>query len=187
MLRIFSTPKTSVSPSATMNSHDAYVTPSTTMVTNVLMKKGGVAALSRSMLRRLRALRALEAALDPVLALDPRRRVDALGREALDVDQRHHLLLLVVLGAADGGVLDRLVPVAERHADAAGRRFPFRALQRRGQLLRRGLLAAVRRHRLLRGKLEAEQRLHHAVGRLDRMHLVRVGIELPPPVVQRAL
>jgi hypothetical protein len=37
MLRILRTPNTSVSPSATMNSHEAYVTPSTRIVTAVLI------------------------------------------------------------------------------------------------------------------------------------------------------
>src|SRR4051794_18749197 len=85
--------------------------------------------------KNLVALRAGESALDPVLALHARRRIDALRGEALDVDERHHLLRRVVLRAADRRVLHRLVAVAERHADGARGRFPRRALQRGGELL----------------------------------------------------
>src|SRR4029078_10849661 len=113
MLRIFRTPKTSVSPTATMKSHDAYVRPSTRIVTTASTARPAIA---------LRAvLRAGEAGRDPVLRLHVRRRVDALGREALDVVEDDHLLRGVVARSADRRLLHRLVAVAERHADAARR------------------------------------------------------------------
>src|SRR5689334_18314606 len=132
-----------------MNSHDAYATPSARMVMAVFTKKGGQRRPSLVLFSNPSvAFRALEAALDPVFALDAGGRVDAVGVEALDIHERHHLLRRIVLGAADRRVLDRLVPVAELHADAPGRRFPFRVLQRGGDLLPGRLLAAVGGHRL---------------------------------------
>src|SRR6516162_6601977 len=110
MLRIFRTPKTSVSPTATMKSQDAYVRPSTRIVTTAF-----TASASPGSLRA--ALRAGEAGADPVLRLHVRRRIDALGREALEVVEHDHLLRRVVARLADRRVLHRLVAVAERHAD----------------------------------------------------------------------
>src|SRR5688572_19491961 len=106
MLRIFSTPNTSVSPNATMNSHDAYVRPSTRIVS---------AACTR--FRPSLTFGAGEAGLDPFFRLHVGRRVDALGVEALDVFEHHHLLGRVVARLADRAVLHRLVAAAERHAD----------------------------------------------------------------------
>src|SRR6186997_2934489 len=103
------------------------------------------------------ALGAGEAGLDPVLRLHVRRRVDAVGGEALDVLEDDHLLRRVVARLADRRVLDRLVAVAERHADAAGGRVPLEAGERGGELLAGRLLAAVRGHRLLDRELQAEQ------------------------------
>src|SRR5262245_25455710 len=89
------------------------------------------------------ALRADEAGLDPGFGSHVQRWVDARGREPLDVFQHDHLLARVIARPADRGVLDRLVSIAERHADAAGGRVPLGVAQRRGQLLGRRLLAAV--------------------------------------------
>src|SRR4029450_9312778 len=118
-------------PRATMNSHDAYARPSTRMVSAVCTR-----------LRRLLAFRAGEAGLDPLLGLHVGRRIDALGVEALDVLEHHHLLGRVVARLADRSVLDRLVAAAERHADLAGRRIPLGVAQRVGKLFRLGRLAA---------------------------------------------
>src|SRR6478609_7406109 len=81
------------------------------------------------------ALGAGEAGLDPVLRLHVRRRVDAVGRKALDVVEDDHLLRRVVARLADRRVLDRLVAVAERHADAAGGRIPLEVRQGGRELL----------------------------------------------------
>src|SRR3954447_22594990 len=89
------------------------------------------------------ALRAGEAGLDPIFGLHVRRRVDALRRKALDVVENDHLLGSVVARLADRRFLDRLVAIAERHADAAGGRVPLRAGERGGELLAGRLLAAV--------------------------------------------
>src|SRR5262245_51096798 len=121
-----------------MNSHDAYVSPSIKMVSSALT------LLARRAERRAApkparipsgdrrtypfdeglhslALGAGEAGLDPVFALHARRWIHALGVEALDVLEHHHLLAGVIARLADRGVLDRLVAVAEHHADATSR------------------------------------------------------------------
>src|SRR5450432_2780889 len=105
MFRIFSTLKTSVSPTATMNSHDAYVRPSIRIVTTAFIARPATPLRA--------ALGSREAGADPLLRLHVRRRVHALGRKALDVVEHHHLLGGVVARLADRRVLDRLVAVAE--------------------------------------------------------------------------
>src|SRR6476659_695100 len=152
MLRILRTPKTSVSPTATMKSHDAYVRPSTRIVTTAFTTTAPPSGLRA-------ALRAREAGADPVLGLHVRRRVDAVGREALDVVEDDHLLRRVVARLADRGVLHRLVSVTERHADAAGGRLPLGVGERGSDLLAGRLLTAVSDHRLLDRELQPEQRL----------------------------
>src|SRR4051812_22176698 len=108
MLRIFSTPNTSVSPSATMNSHDASIRPSMRMVRarfiSYLSPAGrgegrGVASAQNA--PSLVALRAGHAALDPVQRLDARRGIDAFGGEILDVDQIDPPRIRIVFGAAE--------------------------------------------------------------------------------------
>src|SRR6516164_9178577 len=149
MLRIFRTPKTSVSPTATMKSHDAYVRPSTRIVATAFTASASPSSLWA-------ALGAREAGADPVLGLHVRRRVDAVGREALNVVEHDHLLRRVVARLADRGVLHRLVAVAERHPDPAGGRVPLRAGERGGELLGCWFLASVGGHRLLDRELESE-------------------------------
>src|SRR3954453_9545873 len=122
MLRILSTPNTSVSPSATMNSQDASIRPSTMIVRSRFTYlspagrgKGPVASAQSN--QSLIALRAGHAALDPVQRLDARRRGDAFGGEILDVDQVDPLGIRIVFGAADGDRLDRLMAVGKLHLD----------------------------------------------------------------------
>ena len=74
-----------------------------------------------------------------------------------------------------------------RHLDLAGRRIPFQASERRGELLVVGLLAAVGGHGFLGRQLQAQQALHHAVRGLHRVDVVGLGVQIPPPVVERAL
>src|SRR5687768_7755320 len=74
-----------------------------------------------------------EAALDPVRGLDAVGRIDLLGRIALDVDDGE--LAALDLGLAVHGFHDRLVALADRHADCAARAFEGRALQRGRDLL----------------------------------------------------
>src|SRR5882757_6601456 len=155
MLRILSTPNTSVSPSATMNSHDASIRPSTMMVSTRFISylspqagRGELSVAASGQSKPLIALRAGHAALDPVQRLDARRRVDAFGGEILDVDQIDALGIRIVFGAAESDRLDRLMAVGELHLDQAAGRLPFQARHRRGQFIGGWFLAAVRGHRL---------------------------------------
>ena len=62
---------------------------------------------------------------DPVFRFHVGRRVHALGGEAHDVVQHHHLFGSVIAGAANRCFLHRLMAIAERHADLACRGVPF--------------------------------------------------------------
>src|SRR5262252_5767311 len=135
MFRIFSTPNTSVSPSETMNSHDAYVIASVRIVRACKESPalpppepspasqgrgpvpspacGGGSGRGPQTESSSLALRPREPRLDPVDALRVRRRVHTLRLEALDVGGENALARRVVLGASDRRFLDCLLAVAE--------------------------------------------------------------------------
>src|ERR1044072_1828035 len=158
MLRICSPPNTRVSPSATMNSHDASISPSIRMVSARFISApspplwggaggggGGGGGRGRE---PLVALRAAHAALDPVQRLDAGRRIDAFGGKVLDVDEIDPPRIRVVFGAAKCDRLDRLMTGGELHLDQSARRLPFEPRHRRDQFVGRRFLAAVGGHRL---------------------------------------
>src|SRR5580658_619886 len=116
MLRMLSTPKTSVSPTATMNSQDASITPSMTMVA---ASSTGRACRYGQRDKWSLALRPGEAFADPLLRLHVGGRIDAFRDEVLDVHQLHRLCLGIPLGPPDRVRLDRLMAVAQCHFDMA--------------------------------------------------------------------
>src|SRR5437899_3296316 len=67
-------------------------------------------------------------------------------------------------GLAVGGFHDRLVAFADRHLHRAAGAFERHVLERRADLLVRGLLAAIRVLRLLPRELHAEECLRHLIG-----------------------
>src|SRR3981081_2279624 len=77
--------------------------------------------------RRSVALGAGHAALDPVERLYARRRIDAFGGEVLDIDQIDPLRIGIILGAADGNRLDRLMAVGKAHLNETAGRLPFQS------------------------------------------------------------
>src|SRR3979409_48593 len=99
--------------------------------------------------RRSVALGAGHAALDPVERLYARRRIDAFGGEVLDIDQIDPLRIGIILGAADGNRLDRLMGVGKLHLNETAGRLPFQSRHGLDQLTGRRLPAAVLGHSLL--------------------------------------
>src|SRR3569833_4477542 len=123
--------------------------------------------------KRLVALRALHAFADPLLGVDAYGRVHALGRIAHDVIDLRLLGLLVEAIGAVGGLGDALVAVAERPLHVAGGAVILDALERGGDLVG-GRLVAVLLGCFV-GELQAEQRLHHLIGRIGRRDVVAVA------------
>src|ERR1700691_3703412 len=159
---MLSTPKTSVSPTATMKSHDASMTPSIRIAAAsfALILCGGacrsVAFYARGNLG------------DPLGRLLARRWVHALGGKVFDVDQANHFGVRIPFRAPGGVGLDGLMSVAERKLDMAGRGIPFDADHGRCHLIAGRLFAAIGRHRPFDPGFKATQALCGAVMRLHR-------------------
>src|ERR1700735_3951795 len=110
---MLSTPNTSVSPPATMKSHEASMTPS------IRIAAASFALILCGGRCRAVAFCAREPLRDPIGRLDARRRVHALGGKVFDVDQAHHLGVRIPFRAPGGVRLDGLMPVAARKLDMA--------------------------------------------------------------------
>src|SRR5215813_4275637 len=78
---------------------------------------------------------ALEAALDPGLSLHAVRRIDAVRRVIGDVHHGGHVLGLVELVDADGGLRHGLVPPGARHVHGRAEGIELELLERAADLL----------------------------------------------------
>src|SRR4051812_40306824 len=146
MLRILRTPNTSVSPSATMKSHDAWISPSRTIVRKkfigLFSRRSSMKAAAQHGTRARAPVHAplqacftnrlwsvapgaLHAALDPVQRLDPGWRIDAFSREVLNVHEIDPLGVGIILGPTERDRLDRLVAVGQFHLDETAWRLPL--------------------------------------------------------------
>src|ERR1700716_2400106 len=115
-----------------------FITPVENATPQTACRKGGQEAAARaSASRRFQssfrcgrpsvALCPGHAALDPVERLYARRRIDAFGGEVLDIDQIDPLRIGIILGAADGNRLDRLMAVGKLHLNETAGRLPFQS------------------------------------------------------------
>src|SRR5438552_19211383 len=98
------------------------------------------------------ALRAREARLDPLGCCSALRRIHTLGRITLDVDDGR--LAALQLEAPDGVLLDRLMPLGERHLDGSARGLELEFLKSGDNIFSARL--RVLRHRFLGRGLESE-------------------------------
>src|SRR5262245_18999202 len=108
------------------------MTPSATMNASVAIDHR-----ARIMPARSVAPGALKAALDPGLSLHAVRRIDAVSRVIGDVHHGGHVLGLVELVDADGGLGHRLMPPGARHVHGRPEGIELELLERPADLLGR--------------------------------------------------